>query len=812
MAEWAARHAFSQSDLICSQPAMSTASAPPTDKSLPPAPRMTVAAIAATLGWTGYILADQWLAMSPQSLAGLSASLLVAIALGGLLGLLSGATLGWLLPAGLAFPRFESLLAAMTAVWLGGWGWALAAHESALELHGPLVPVFLAALALAIAIVALIGFWLVRRVLHPLRWLWLRGPVAERLVVVVSPVLVTTWSVTAVGFEQSGRGASGPSLIALSIGVAIALASCWLCARGNWLPRWRWMPAIGATAICLAILASPLVDRNSVQRGTVVPTMSQAAVPLLDFDGDGQLSFLGGGDCAGFDGTRSALAVEIVANGVDEDCQFGDMRPRPRPATPTARVARIVLLTVSALPATDRQTLARVLPRLDAALERGVRFSNHAGVEGTHSSIASILLSGRPPYRAQRPSSGLMASFPSLARELQLDSQSHVIVDHTPGVTQNDIALFGARGVKRPSRKRLPPTWLVSTGARALKRPRAFVWLSLHHRSNAPNESDEAVGKLLTTLDALGDYALIAVALAPDRVPPEPELTATSRGFGGPLGVIGSAIGARVSERFVDLFDVHPTVLGLAGVTAEQLPESPESPGRSDYVGTSLLGDAPRSVALTGWLGTRAGLAAISPRGVLVYEHDGRGFRWVTATWPRSFSDDASPTAASKEIDRLRAHLLAPTLQARNRAIAAALVSSLPAGMTDSVAVFGAALEVLGCEASQPDKHTLWLSVLLRGGENLRPDDQFRLKIRSQRFGPIYVQGRPLSGAYPFGTWRKGEVIRHRVAVDITGYVPGPSDIWAAVVRDGERLPITSGEGPSNRYVWICSPELLERS
>lgn len=47
---------------------------------------------------------------------------------------------------------------------------------------------------------------------------------------------------------------------------------------------------------------------------------------FLDLDGDGASWALGGGDCDDFDGTRHPLAMDVPANGVDEDC---DGRDRP---------------------------------------------------------------------------------------------------------------------------------------------------------------------------------------------------------------------------------------------------------------------------------------------------------------------------------------------------------------------------------------------------------------------------------------------------------------------------------------------------
>ncbi|MDH5673261.1 MAG: sulfatase-like hydrolase/transferase [Myxococcales bacterium] len=82
----------------------------------------------------------------------------------------------------------------------------------------------------------------------------------------------------------------------------------------------------------------------------------------LDFDGDGHLNLLGGGDCAPFDAAISPVAIDIPDNGIDEDCDGRDLDPRrllvatrhdhPVPAS-FPRRPPIVLVTVDAL-AADR--------------------------------------------------------------------------------------------------------------------------------------------------------------------------------------------------------------------------------------------------------------------------------------------------------------------------------------------------------------------------------------------------------------------------------------------------------------------------
>lgn len=117
----------------------------------------------------------------------------------------------------------------------------------------------------------------------------------------------------------------------------------------------------------------------------------------LDFDGDGQIGVLGGGDCAPFDPHRYAGAVDIPGNRIDEDCDGVDLardpaRIRPRPqlsVTPAALRPgaydklplrpTIVLVTIDALGAPRLTALGGdtpLMPNLDDFAKRSVLFTH----------------------------------------------------------------------------------------------------------------------------------------------------------------------------------------------------------------------------------------------------------------------------------------------------------------------------------------------------------------------------------------------------------------------------------------------------
>ncbi len=151
-------------------------------------------------------------------------------------------------------------------------------------------------------------------------------------------------------------------------------------------------------------------------------TLGYAAwTAALDFDHDGHIHVLGGGDCNPFNPQIHVGAIDIADDGIDQDCDGFDaatevFRPRGRVALPLGVVApqpTVVLITIDALAADQLSSIGHgvsQMPRVDAFAATSALFV-HAFSEGpsTRLSFPSMFtsrwdselqftFSPRPPY------------------------------------------------------------------------------------------------------------------------------------------------------------------------------------------------------------------------------------------------------------------------------------------------------------------------------------------------------------------------------------------------------------------------------
>ena len=231
-----------------------------------------------------------------------------------------------------------------------------------------------------------------------LRWLLGRPRPVPALLVAI--LVLTVVAVAAAHREMLGAVSwlwVGPVVLALPG----ALAALYL---PRLRPRLGVRPARAALALVIVILAASLTaavrlrpESSTAQTIGFDRALSgrlgfMAWTLALDFDRDGQINVLGGGDCAPFDPRRHTGARDIPGNGIDEDCDGADLAPMAIDARPSvAPIQRglpsrptIVLVTIDALGAPRLKALGSptsLMPHLDEFAERSMVFT-HAFSQG----------------------------------------------------------------------------------------------------------------------------------------------------------------------------------------------------------------------------------------------------------------------------------------------------------------------------------------------------------------------------------------------------------------------------------------------
>ena len=98
------------------------------------------------------------------------------------------------------------------------------------------------------------------------------------------------------------------------------------------------IPVACAGALFLAgtlfLAAGGRAETALAQRGAWSRVLMGAVQQATDFDRDGYSGFLGGGDCAPFDAGVSPAALEIVGDGIDNNCIAGDAGKASLPRRP----------------------------------------------------------------------------------------------------------------------------------------------------------------------------------------------------------------------------------------------------------------------------------------------------------------------------------------------------------------------------------------------------------------------------------------------------------------------------------------------
>jgi arylsulfatase A-like enzyme len=207
-----------------------------------------------------------------------------------------------------------------------------------------------------------------------------------------------------------------PVRAALTIVTALAAAQAGIAVgrRAQKLPKRPTTPAV-LSGLWLLLLGLGVISAARMSDERAAPLLSRPiagrllalARAVTDFDRDGSSQWFAGGDCAPFDRNVSPRAREIPDNGVDDNCRFGDARPRTFeagdvPVANTPSPANVIVVTIDSLRADHMGCYGytrRTTPRLDEFAKSARRFT-HAYTSGGWTSLAvPSMLSGLYPRR-----------------------------------------------------------------------------------------------------------------------------------------------------------------------------------------------------------------------------------------------------------------------------------------------------------------------------------------------------------------------------------------------------------------------------
>lgn len=695
--------------------------------------------------------------------------LLLALALAAPIGLLAAAvacaaTAAW---PGLRRPGLGAVIGAPAAAALWTAGFAAALLFAAFRLHAPGLSAW--AVAIASLLFLPLALWpalAIRRAL---------APVAARF------PRAGGW--LAVAALAAGGAILAPRIRPLGLTLG-ALAAGFVAAAALRRPLPRAGAVIAAAGLALAL--SPLCDDPvagvAARRGVLLPAVSRVLSPLLDFDGDGALGVLGGGDCDGGDPAISPRGIDTPGDGVDQDCRFGDRvapPPAPRPGAP--RAARVFLLSVSDLDIDEKGTLHPPLPALQRAIDRGVRFAGAVGIAGRFRDVAPVLIDGALPPSFAGLHGGFATAIDSIPAQLERDSG----LAWLSGPRRLDLRSFTTQFRRHRTKVRgRRAAQVIARIMPALVEPRSFAWAHIDLGGAA---ADRAAADLVAKVEKTGGRILVV------------GLPRRWRGDGlevpgGPLAMVGAGIEPRIETAPVGLYDVYPTLAAELGLEVRGVP-----------AGADLLHLPERPGALGGVV---ARVASIGARGAAGWVRHRPLARVFESSAGRFGESDAGPEAVAPLAALVRDRVLAPRLAAQNRALAAALDARLPADLDGTPTVIAGALTLYGCTFEALPSNHMHITLYMSGGEQLRPEDLIAFKVSSAHHGSMHGHVAPVDGAYPFGSWRHGELVANALDVDLRPLHPGTATVWIGVQRGRHLLKVTSGSGSTPVWGRVCNVEV----
>lgn len=543
--------------------------------------------------------------------------------------------LPWLLGGGLPVQHERSavVLATLASALLFAGGSYLVLHEIVQNVtQHHFMAILGAAAALVWLVVLAVSFGFQRRIARAFVATIARVPGLRALVsrsgIVTLLIVVAAAAATAgvmVKFWVSFRLLPWSMLLRV-LGAAVGASLAWLLAPR--IANRSWLVG-GAFTTLLALLVATGVpasqveyDSWNVRRLAFVDSLSgRTAMKFValvgDFDRDGRLSLLGGGDCAPWDARRYRGAIEVPGNGVDEDCSGQDMaegaeetRGRwgwPLPSE-VPRRPPIVLITVDAFSAAHLGSMGYErdpAPNIDALAGRSAFFSS-AFSQGpsTRLSFPSMWTSRWDSQlervRGRRQPFSLAAGERTLAQHLARDYDTACVVPNvyfTPGRWRSTTRGFrrvdrSAVGQGRHGHNAVQLTDAAIEIVEADRRKPLLLWVHYYdahspHRNPAgvepfgPREKDKydtelrfidgQVGRLLEAIDEnLEDPLIILTSDHAEAFHPNPVSRRSHYGYDlysatlhVPLIMNASWIPPRRVENVASTMDILPTIMNV---------------------------------------------------------------------------------------------------------------------------------------------------------------------------------------------------------------------------------------------------------
>lgn len=399
----------------------------------------------------------------------------------------------------------------------------------------------------------------------------------------------------------------------------------WLLTNGGllaWLPsRLRSRGPLAALSLCCALglpFASHGLNRSLLASGTLAsqPTLTglvaRGLQRLFDRDRDGYSPHFGGRDCNDHDPGINPGAVDVVGNGVDENCSGGDAH-QPRvmsdgaPAAPPEGFAAnderpsFVLLSIDAM-RPDHMGLygyrRPTTPNIDRFARDAAYYANAFCAYPTSYGSLTSLWTGR--YVSENATTTLAEQLhrggyrtAAFYTNSYFSSRFRRFYRGFSEVFEGSTEAVKRDGAQTTDRLR---AWLRNAGAYA-QRP-FFTWMHLvephepYTDYTAPAEfghglvdrydeeiarADEILGPLLLELVQLAQRRRVVVVLFADHGEGFGEHGVYSHGLDlhdealrVPLVVWTSGVRAGPRAEPVSLLDLHPTLLNLAGLRAAE--------------------------------------------------------------------------------------------------------------------------------------------------------------------------------------------------------------------------------------------------